>query len=111
MRARPHRSLAPGDIIIAAILAAAAIARRMRTRYRQRRQARTTYVALRQLDDRTLRDLGLHRSEMTSLAAVNAQDIRQALIDDELNAWARHAHAANGFGDATVSLTQTSRKT
>ncbi len=31
---------------------------------------------------------------------MNTQDIRHALAADELDAWARHAHAANGFGDA-----------
>ncbi len=109
--ARALRSAALGATILAAIHAAAAIVRRAHARYRQRRQARSTYDALRQLDDRTLHDLGLHRSEITLLAAVNAQDIRHASIDDELDAWARHAHAANGFGDAAVSPTPTSRKT
>jgi len=37
--------------------------------WRQRRQARETYRALRELDVRTLRDIGLDRSELHSIAA------------------------------------------
>jgi uncharacterized protein YjiS (DUF1127 family) len=67
--ARAHRSLILGDIIVAAIQAAGAIARRAHARHRQRRQARAIYDALHQLDNRTLRDLGFDRSEITSVAA------------------------------------------
>jgi uncharacterized protein YjiS (DUF1127 family) len=67
--ARAHRSFTLGEIIAAAIQAAGAIARRTYTRYRQRRQARAIYEALHQLNDHTLRDLGLDRSEITSVAA------------------------------------------
>jgi uncharacterized protein YjiS (DUF1127 family) len=56
-------------IIMAAIRAVGAIARRAHARHRQRQQARAVYDALRQLDDRTLRDLGFDRSEITSVAA------------------------------------------
>lgn len=38
-------------------------------RARQRRQARATYLALRNLDARTLRDIGFDRSEILSVAA------------------------------------------
>jgi hypothetical protein len=41
----------------------------MHARHKQRREARAIYDALRQLDDRTLHDLGFDRSEMTSVAA------------------------------------------
>jgi uncharacterized protein YjiS (DUF1127 family) len=67
--ARAHRSFILGEIIVAAIRAAGAIARRAYARHRQRRQARATYAALQQLDDRTLRDLGFDRSEIRSVAA------------------------------------------
>jgi hypothetical protein len=39
------------------------------------------------------------------------RNIRHAPIDDESGAWARHAHAANGFGDAAVPITQPARRT
>jgi uncharacterized protein YjiS (DUF1127 family) len=67
--ARSHSSLVLGSIIIAAIQTAVAIARRAHARYRQRREAATIYDALRQLDDRTLRDLGFDRCEIRSVAA------------------------------------------
>jgi uncharacterized protein YjiS (DUF1127 family) len=67
--ARVHRSLTLGEIIVAAIRAVGAIARRAYARHRLRRQARATYDTLRQLDDRTLRDLGFDRSEIRSVVA------------------------------------------
>ena len=67
--ARAHRSFTLGEIIVAAIQAAGAIARRAYERHRQRRRAKATYDALRQLDDHMLRDLGFDRSELTSIAA------------------------------------------
>jgi uncharacterized protein YjiS (DUF1127 family) len=38
-------------------------------RYRHLRRAKATYDALRDLDDRTLRDLGFERSELASVVA------------------------------------------
>jgi uncharacterized protein YjiS (DUF1127 family) len=67
--ARAHRAFVLGGIIVAAIGAAATIARRAYARHRQRRQASAFYDALCQLDDRTLRDLGFDRSEIRSVAA------------------------------------------
>ena len=67
--ARAHRSFTLGEIIVALMQALAAFARQSLARHRQRRRARSTYDALRQLDDRTLRDLGFHRSEIRSVAA------------------------------------------
>jgi uncharacterized protein YjiS (DUF1127 family) len=67
--ARADRSFTLGEIIVAVIQAAGAIARRAYARHRRRRQARAIYNALHQLDDRTLRDLGFDRSEIRSVAA------------------------------------------
>jgi uncharacterized protein YjiS (DUF1127 family) len=58
-----------GKIIVAAIQAVGAIARRAHARRRRRQEAKNIYDTLHQLDDRTLRDLGLDRSEIPSLAA------------------------------------------
>lgn len=62
-----------GEIIVEVIRAVGAIvgavASRALARYRQRQRARATYDALRELDDRALRDLGLDRSELRSVAA------------------------------------------
>jgi uncharacterized protein YjiS (DUF1127 family) len=55
--------------VVAAIGKAAAFARRLRARRRQRRAAWAAYDALRQLDDHTLRDLGFERSESIPLVA------------------------------------------
>jgi uncharacterized protein YjiS (DUF1127 family) len=63
------RSFTLGEIIVVMLQAVGAIARRVHARHKQRREARAIYDALRQLDDRTLHDLGFDRSEMTSVAA------------------------------------------
>jgi hypothetical protein len=41
---------------------------------------------------------------------MNLQEIRVAARADELDAWARHAQAASGFGDAALSPTPISRR-
>ena len=69
LAARAHRARVLGEIIVATIRAAGEFARRAYARHRQRRQARAIDDALRQLDDRTLRDLGFDRSEIPSVAA------------------------------------------
>ena len=56
-------------IIVAVIQAVGAIGRRAHARLRQRQAAKSIYDTLSDLDDRTLRDLGFDRSEITSLAA------------------------------------------
>ncbi|MGE5170491.1 MAG: DUF1127 domain-containing protein [Rudaea sp.] len=53
----------------AAFDAIVTLARGLLARRRRRLQARAICESLRACDDRTLRDLGLHRSEITSLAA------------------------------------------
>jgi len=67
--ARKHRDAVLGHALAAAIAFVGRFVRRARERYEQRRFATLTYEALRGLDDRTLHDLGLDRSEMTSVAA------------------------------------------
>jgi hypothetical protein len=42
---------------------------------------------------------------------MDTKDIRNALAADELDAWARRANAANGFGDATPTATHTPTST
>ena len=54
---------------IAATRALGALARRALASYRQYRNAKAVRDALRQLDDRMLRDLGFHRDEIDSVAA------------------------------------------
>jgi uncharacterized protein YjiS (DUF1127 family) len=53
----------------AAIRAARALARREYARHQQHRQMKSICDLLRDLDDHTLRDLGFHRSEISSVAA------------------------------------------
>src|SRR5215831_19447196 len=64
-----YRSYSLAEIIGALAEAAVELFRGARNRWRQRRQARSTRVALAALDDRLLRDIGLHRSEIDSLEA------------------------------------------
>lgn len=54
-------------------LAADALLRAV-AKWRARRMARAARAALAQLDDRTLKDLGLHRSELPSVAAELARE-------------------------------------
>jgi len=67
--ARAHRSAILTTIIVSAIRTVGALARLARMRYRQRREAKAIYEALRELDDRTLHDLGIARGEISSVAA------------------------------------------
>ena len=66
--AHAERTRQMGDMLLGALAAPARLARRALVRYRQYRDARQMYEALRQLDDRALHDLGLDRSELTSIA-------------------------------------------
>jgi uncharacterized protein YjiS (DUF1127 family) len=67
--ARTRHPFALRTIIVAAIGAVVAFVRRVRAHHQQRQHAGAVYDALRELDDRTLHDLGLDRSEITSIAA------------------------------------------
>ena len=67
--ARAHRSYQLGEIVKEALQAAGGLWRRLIAGWKRRKCAQATYVALRALDPRTLRDLGFHRSELLSVAA------------------------------------------
>jgi uncharacterized protein YjiS (DUF1127 family) len=67
--ARAHRSRQLARIVGTTLRAVAAMARRMYVGWQRSRQAGATYVALHELDARTLRDLGFDRSEILSVAA------------------------------------------
>jgi hypothetical protein len=45
-----------------------------------------------------------------SVTAMNARDVSRATAVDASDAWARHAQAANGFGDAVVPAAHTYRR-
>ena len=66
--ARRAHARAVGDGIVAAGRALARLVLRAYAGWQRRRAARDAYVALSDLDDRTLRDLGIDRSELTSVA-------------------------------------------
>jgi uncharacterized protein YjiS (DUF1127 family) len=64
-----HRAALLGALIARAIRVVLAAMLRVHMRYRRFRDERATYEALRELDDRSLRDLGFARDEIRSVAA------------------------------------------
>jgi RimJ/RimL family protein N-acetyltransferase len=79
--ARAHRAHAFAEIVAALAESIGEIARRARARWRRQQRASSTRAALAGLDDRTLRDLGLHRSEIGSVAAeVAGETARERLL-------------------------------
>ena len=64
-----HRVSVLGDLIVALARSAVGLLRKAAARYRRHRRAAEIRDLLRGLDDRTLRDLGFHRSEIESVAA------------------------------------------
>lgn len=73
LRADAHRA-SRSTRIVEASLSIAAFARRLVDRWNRWRKARETFHALSELDARTLRDLGLDRSEILSAVAEIAGD-------------------------------------
>jgi uncharacterized protein YjiS (DUF1127 family) len=74
---RRHGGLATAAHVGAALLAgAAASARQYAKQWSQRHQRRLTERELRGLDASTLRDLGVHQSEITSLACEVAAEVQ-----------------------------------
>jgi len=67
--ARARRAEAIGRLLRDAAHSLLGAVSRLSLKYRRRRHARAIYAALSDLDDRTLRDLGFHRSEIWSVAA------------------------------------------
>jgi uncharacterized protein YjiS (DUF1127 family) len=66
--ARRHRSHGIGELITLVWRAVVRRARRLVAEMQRSREEQSTYQALRRLDTRTLRDVGLDRSEIRSLA-------------------------------------------
>jgi uncharacterized protein YjiS (DUF1127 family) len=67
--ARAARSASLAAILATLVAAVSAAGHRVYASWSRARSARATYRALRELDTRTLHDLGLDRSEMRSMAA------------------------------------------
>ena len=62
------RSSRLASLVDATLRTAVGFARRSHARWSRLRQARATYLALSEMDERSLRDLGFHRSELMSVA-------------------------------------------
>jgi len=69
LAARSHRAFVVGEIAATAVQAVSSFGRGLLARYRKRRRAAAARETLRELDDRTLHDIGLDRSEIESVTA------------------------------------------
>jgi uncharacterized protein YjiS (DUF1127 family) len=88
--ARAFRAYTLAEILTAIAASVARGVRRARARWQRRRESSSIRDALSELDDHTLRDLGLHRSEIGSVAAEmtgrSARDrVRSALSTSDLD--------------------------
>jgi uncharacterized protein YjiS (DUF1127 family) len=80
LAARTRRSAALRALVLAAARSARAFARNLVARYRRRREMHAIYDTLQELDDRALRDLGFHRSEIMSVAAEAVDDAERTRV-------------------------------
>jgi uncharacterized protein YjiS (DUF1127 family) len=78
--ARAYRAKMLADLVTTAFRWVAALAHGAYSRYRSYRDAVATYDALRELDDRTLHDLGFERSELLSVAAEMTGDAERTRL-------------------------------
>jgi uncharacterized protein YjiS (DUF1127 family) len=80
LEARSARDASLAAIVTTLVAAVASAVRRLHASWSMARSARATYLALRELDARTLHDLGLDRSEMRSVAAEIAGESERTRI-------------------------------
>lgn len=83
--ARARRAAVLGTLVRTTISSAIGFARRALSRYLRRRDARRMQSVLSDLDDRTLRDLGLHRCEIGSVAARAYRLVERTRVRDPLS--------------------------
>jgi uncharacterized protein YjiS (DUF1127 family) len=82
MAARAHRAFVLGELAAVAVETVANFARSLVASYRRSRSAAEARQALRELDDRTLHDLGIDRSEIASVAAEAAGATESSLAHE-----------------------------
>jgi uncharacterized protein YjiS (DUF1127 family) len=78
--AHARRGVVMRALALAAVQSVREFARDALARYRRRRQMRAIYDTLQGLDNRTLRDLGFHRSEIMSVAAEVVEEAERTRV-------------------------------
>lgn len=78
--AHARRGVVVRTLALAAVQWVHEFARDALARYRRRRQMRAIYDTLQGLDNRTLRDLGFHRSEIMSVAAEVVEEAERTRV-------------------------------